>query len=91
MQQSPRTYFCISCLIRLLGRVQGRLHMLMAQPLTNGRQTHSAVHKFSRSLVNPFVIYSLQPLSGNPCRIVSLCITTLASYAVDHSKGGTFP
>ena len=52
-------YLGISRSIRLLSRAQGRLHMLLFQPLSNGRQTHFAVHDFSRCTVNPFVIYSL--------------------------------
>jgi hypothetical protein len=66
-------YLGISRSIRRLGSMQGRLHMLLSQPLANGRQTHSAVHDFNRSTVNPFVIYSLQPLYSNPCRVATIC------------------
>ena len=87
---SPRPYLCISRSIRLLGK-EGRLEVLMLQPLANGRQTHSAVNDFRCSTVSPFVIYSLRPLSSNPCRIATICTTTLSSYAADHSKGCQFP
>ena len=91
MLPSPRSYPRISRSIRLLGRAQGRLQALMPKPLTNRWQTHSAVDELSHSTVNPFVIYSLRPLSGNPCRVATICTTTLSSDAANHSKGCQFP
>src|SRR5204863_1125111 len=46
MLPSPRPYLCISRSIRLLGIAQGRLQVLMSQPLPNRRQTHTAVDQF---------------------------------------------
>src|SRR6266487_5380955 len=47
MLPSPRPDLCISRSIRLLGIAQGRLQVLMSQPLPNSRQTHTAVDQFS--------------------------------------------
>ena len=48
MLPSPRPDLCISRSIQLLGRVRGRLQVLVPQPLANGRQTDSIIYELSR-------------------------------------------
>src|SRR6266566_9439142 len=62
MLPSPRPDLCISRSIRLLGIAQGRLQVLMSQPLANGRQTHSTIDEFSRVRMPKLV-----ERAGNPC------------------------
>jgi hypothetical protein len=90
MLPSQCLYLCILC-SRLLGRAQAWLQVIIAQPLTNSRLTRSTVHELRRGTGNPFVIYSLRPVSSNPCRVATICTTTLLSDAADHSKGCQFP
>ncbi len=62
MLPSPRPDLGISRSIRLLGIAQGRLQVLMSQPLANGRQTDTTVDEFSRVRMAELV-----ELAGDPC------------------------